>query len=63
MTGDTADLTIDPIVNLRDAHLIEIYLHLASAHREGHLDTHPEQPAPVATTTKVDIRPSLNSHP
>lgn len=30
VTGDAADETMDPIVNLRDANLIELYLHRSS---------------------------------
>jgi hypothetical protein len=56
MTGDSADLTMDPIVNLRDAHLIELYLHRASANRDDHLHPLPESMAHVAASTQVDVR-------
>ena len=35
VTEDAADMTADPIVNLRDEHLINEYLHRASAARLG----------------------------
>lgn len=54
---------MDPIVNLRDAHLIELYLHRASADRDDHLDTYPESPSQVAAGTQVDVRRSPSSRP
>jgi hypothetical protein len=45
---------MDPIVNLRDAHLIELYLHRVSADRDDHLHTHPESLAHVDAMTPDD---------
>ena len=44
VNGDAADRGSEPIVNLRDAYLIEVYLHRANTHR----DTlpNPRDPAP-----------------
>jgi hypothetical protein len=44
VNGDGADQGSEPIVNLRDAYLIEVYLHRANTHR----DTlpNPRDPAP-----------------
>jgi hypothetical protein len=33
VSGDGADQSSEPIVNLRDAYLIEVYLHRANSHR------------------------------
>jgi hypothetical protein len=56
VTGDAADVTIDPIVNLRDARLIGLYLHRASADRDDHLQVLPDPPAHVTGSTPVDRR-------
>ncbi len=42
VTGDAADLTVDPIVNLRDAHLVELYLHRVSAGRDDQIHALPD---------------------
>ena len=54
MTGDAADATVDPIVNLRDAHLIALYLHRASADRDEQLRTRPESTEHVAALATVE---------
>ena len=56
VTGDSADVTMDPIVNLRDAHLIELYLHRCCTHRDDHLQALPDPPAQVTGSTPVDRR-------
>ena len=56
MTGEAADLTVDPIVNLRDAHLVELYLHRASADRSDSLQHRAESPAHDTVTTQGDDR-------
>ena len=35
VNGDGADRGSEPIVNLRDAYLIEVYLHRANSHRDA----------------------------
>jgi hypothetical protein len=49
---------MDPIVNLRDAHLIELYLLRASADRDEQLHTRPESTAHAAALAMVDWRGS-----
>jgi hypothetical protein len=63
VTGDAADLIVDPIVNLRDAHLVELYLHRASADRDSHIGTREESPAQVTATNQVEVRRSPNRRP
>jgi hypothetical protein len=41
VTGDAGDTTVEPIVNLRDARLIELYLHYCSAYRDQELVVRP----------------------
>lgn len=61
MTGDGADMTMDPILNLRDARLIEMYLHRASADQDDHLHTRPESTTHVVALTQVDVRRGSDS--
>jgi hypothetical protein len=56
VTGDAADLTVDPIVNLREARLVEIYLHRTSADRRDHFHTYPGPPARDTAPTRVEER-------
>jgi len=57
-TGDAADLTVDPIVNLRDADLVELYRHRTSADRGDQVHALHQSTAHVAAMTPDDCRGS-----